>query len=183
MKKIALIAAGIAAFAAVPASAQSLTYNLNAQVAPSCGVYNSSGSTIPVEFGELATVAASSTVDVAAGRATYRCNSVNGFTRTITSQNNGYLTLGGQTTNDNARRIRFNMAHTGNSGLSFSAQQLSAPVSSTFGGSTAFLAGETGDVSFQAFGVQGDVGGNGSPGTAVYAGNYRDTVTITVTAI
>ena len=25
-------------------------------------------------------------------------------------------------------------------------------------------------------------GGNGSPGTTVYAGNYRDTVTITVTA-
>lgn len=183
MKKIALIAAGIAAFAAVPASAQSLTYNLNAQVAPSCGVYNSSGSTIPVEFGELATVATSSTVDVAAGEATYRCNSVNGFTRTITSQNNGFLTLNGTTTTDNARRIRFNMAHTGNSGLAFSAQQLTSPVSGTFGGSTAFLAGETGNVSFQAFGVQGALGGNGSPGTTVYAGNYRDTVTITVTAI
>lgn len=183
MKKIALIAAGLAAFAAVPASAQSLTYNLNAQVAPSCGVYNSSGSTIPVEFGELATVAASTTVDVAAGEATYRCNSVNGFTRTITSQNNGYLTLGGQPTNDNARRIRFNMAHTGNAGLAFSAQQLTSPVSATFGGSTGFLAGETGNVSFQAFGVLGDVGGNGSPGTTVYAGEYRDTVTITVTAI
>jgi spore coat protein U-like protein len=182
MKKIALLAAGIAAFAAIPASAQSLTYNLNAQVAPSCGVYNSGGSTIPVEFGELASVAASSTVDVAAGEATYRCNSANGFSRTITSQNNGYLTLDGNATNDAARRIRFNMAHTGNSGLSFSAQQLTSPVSNTFAGSTAFLAGETGDVSFQAFGVQGDVGGNGSPGTTVYAGNYRDTVTITVTA-
>lgn len=183
MKKIALLAAGIAAVAAVPASAQSLTYNLNAQVAPSCGVYNSGGSTIPVEFGELAAVPASTTVDVAAGEATYRCNSATGFTRTITSQNNGFLTLGGQPTNDNARRIRFNMAHTGNSGLSFTAQQLSAPVSSTFGGSTAFLAGETGNVSFQAFGVQGAAGGNGAPGTTVYAGNYRDTVTITVTAI
>lgn len=183
MKKIALLAAGIAAFAAVPASAQSLTYNLNAQVAPSCGVYNSSGSTIPVEFGELATVATSSTVDIAAGEATYRCNSATGFTRTITSQNNGFLTLNGTTTTDDARRIRFNMAHTGTSGLSFSAQQLSVPVSGTFGGSTAFLAGVTGNVSFQAFGVQGAAGGNGAPGTTVYAGNYRDTVTITVTAI
>lgn len=183
MKKIALLVAGLAAVAAVPASAQSLTYNLNAEVAPTCGVYNSSGSTIPVDFGELATVAASTTVDVAAGEATYRCNSVNGFTRTITSQNNGYLTLGGQPTNDDARRIRFNMAHTGNSGLAFSAQQLTSPVAGTFAGSTAFLAGETGDVSFQAFGVQGAAGGNGAPGTTVYAGNYRDTVTITVTAI
>lgn len=119
---------------------------------------------------------------MAAGEATYRCNSVNGFSRTITSQNNGFLTLGGQPTNDAARRIRFNMAHTGASGLSFSAQQLTAPVSNTFAGSTAFLAGETGEVSFQAFGVQGDVGGNGSPGTTVYAGDYSDTVTITVTA-
>lgn len=183
MKKIALLAAGIVAVAAVPASAQSLTYNLNAQVAPTCGVYNSGGSTIPVEFGELASVPSSSTVDVAAGEATYRCNSVNGFTRTITSQNNGYLTLGGTATTDDARRIRFNMAHSGNLGLSFSAQQLTSPVSSTFGGSTAFLAGETGNVSFQAFGVQGAAGGNGAPGTTVYAGNYRDTVTITVTAI
>lgn len=182
MKKIALLAAGIAALAAVPASAQSLTYNLNANVAPSCGVYNSSGSTIPVEFGQLASVAASTAVDVTGGEATYRCNSANAFSRTITSQNNGFLTLGGQPTTEAARRIRFNMAHTGNSGLSFSAQQLTAPVSTTFAGSTAFLAGETGNVSFQAFGVQGDVGGNGSPGTTVYAGNYRDTVTITVTA-
>jgi spore coat protein U-like protein len=183
MKKITLIAAGIAAVAAVPTSAQTLTYNLNAQVAPTCGVYNAAGATIPVDFGQLAAVPTSTTVDVAAGEATYRCNSVNGFTRTITSQNNGFLTLDGATTTDNARRIRFNMAHTGNSGLSFSAQQLSSPVNNTFGGSTAFLAGETGNVSFQAFGVQGAAGGNGSPGTTVYAGNYRDTVTITVTAI
>lgn len=183
MKKIAILAAGIAAISAVPASAQSLTYNLNAQVAPSCGVYNSGGSTIPVEFGELAAVEASSTVDVAAGEATYRCNSANGFTRTITSQNNGFLTLDGAATTDNSRRIRFNMAHTGASGLSFAAQQLTSPVSSTVGGSTALLAGETGNVSFQAFGVQGSAGGNGAPGTTVYAGNYRDTVTVTVTAI
>ena len=182
MKKIALLAAGIAAVSAVPASAQTLTYNLNAQVQATCGVYNAAGSTIPVDFGQLANVATSATVDVAAGEATYRCNSVNGFSRTITSQNNGFLTLDGATTTDNTRRIRFNMAHTGNSGLGFAAQQLTSPVIGTFSGSTAFLAGETGNVSFQAFGVQGATGGNGSPGTTVFAGNYRDTVTITVTA-
>lgn len=178
MKKIALFAAGLAAVAAVPASAQSLTYNLNAQVAPSCGVFNASGSTIPVDFGELAGVSTSATVDVAAGDATYRCNSANGFSRTITSTNGGFLTLDGQPTNDAARRIRFNMAHTGNSGIAFAAQQLTSAVSGTFAGSAAFLAGETGSVSFQAFGVQG----NGGQGTTVYAGSYRDTVTITVTA-
>jgi len=177
MKKIALFAAGITALTAVPASAQTLTYNLNAQVAPTCGVYSTSGPTIAVDFGELSTVATTSTVSVAAGDATYRCNSANGFSRTITSQNNGYLTLDGLATTDTARRIRFDMAHTGNLGLAFSAQQLTTPISGTFGGNTAFLAGETGQVSFQAFGVQG------ASGTTVYAGNYRDTVTITVTAI
>ncbi len=177
MKKIALIAAGLAAVAAVPASAQSLTYNLAAQVAPSCGVYNASGSTIAVDFGDLAGVATTATVNVAGGDATYRCNNANGFTRTITSQNNGFLTLDGQTTTDAARRIRFDMVHTGNSGLAFAARQLSTPVSGNFGGSPAFLAGETGTVTFQAFGVLG------ATGTTVFAGNYRDTVTITVTAI
>lgn len=103
-------------------------------------------------------------------------------TRTITSQNNGYLTLGGQPTTNNAQRIRFNMVQTGASGLAFAAQPLTTGMSTSFGGSTAFLAGETGDVTFQAFGVQGDVGGNGSPGTTVFAGTYTDTVTITVTA-
>ena len=183
MKKIALLAAGIAAVSAVPASAQTLTYNLNAEVAPTCGVYNAAGTTIPVNFGELSTVSTSSTVDVPAGEATYRCNNVNGFSREITSQNGGYMTLGGTATADNARRIAFNMAHTGGSGLGFGAQQLTSPVSGTFAGSTAFLAGETGEVSFQAFGVQGATGGNGSPGTTVYAGSYSDVVTITVTAI
>jgi spore coat protein U-like protein len=182
VKTIAFIAAGFAALAAMPASAQTLTYNLNAQVAPSCGVYNSNGASIPVDFGQLANVAPSATVDVSGGEATYRCNSANGFTRTITSQNNGYLTLGGQSTTNNAQRIRFNMVHTGASGLAFAAQQLTTAMSTSFGGSTAFLAGETGNVTFQAFGVQGDVGSNGSPGTTVYAGTYTDTVTITVTA-
>lgn len=177
MKKIALIAAGIAAFAAVPASAQSLTYNLNAQVAPTCGVYSTSGPVIAVDFGDLSATPTASTVNVAAGDATYRCNSANGFSRTITSQNNGYLTLDGLATADTARRIPFSMAHTGNSGLSFAAQQLTTPVSANFGGTAAFLAGETGNVSFQAFGVLG------ASGPEVFAGNYRDTVTITVTAI
>ncbi len=182
MKKIALIVAGFTALSAVPASAQTLTYNLNAQVAPVCGVYNSTGTAIDVDFGELASVASDATVDVAAGSATYRCNSTNGFTRTITSQNNGFLTLDGTATTDNTRRIPFTMAHGGGNGFGFSAQQLSTPLNNPFNASSAFLNGQTGGVSFQAFGVQTAPGGNDAVGTTVFAGNYQDTVTITVTA-
>jgi hypothetical protein len=167
MKKIAMIAAGIAAFAAVPASAQTLTYSLNAHVAPVCGVYSSSGTSIDVDFGALASVATDASVNVPAGSATYRCNSTNGFTRTITSQNNGFMTLDGTATTDNTRRIAFTMAHGGGSGLEFGATQLTSPVSGSLNASTAFLNGQTGGVSFQAFGVQTPAGSNGSPGTSV----------------
>ncbi|MCU0948884.1 MAG: hypothetical protein MUF47_11640 [Porphyrobacter sp.] len=182
LRKSLFFAANVAAFAAAPLGAQNLGYEMNAQVSPVCGVYSSSGTVINVDFGALFSVAATATVNAPAGSATYRCNGVNGFTRTITSQNNGWLTLDGNATTDNARRIRFNMAHGGGSGLGFGAQQLTAPVSRSFPGSTAFLNGQTGGVSFQAFGVRGTPTANGVPGTTVLAGNYRDTVTITLTA-
>lgn len=175
------LAAGIAALAAVPASAQNLTYEMNAQVTPVCGVYSSSGTVINVNFGNLANVDAGDTVDAPAGSATYRCNARTGFTRTITSQNNGWLTLDGNPTTDNARRIRFNMLHGGGSGLSFPVRQLTAPFSRSYPGNSTWLAGQTGSVTFQAFGVRGAPAANGVPGTTVMAGNYRDTVTITIT--
>lgn len=182
MQKSVVIAAGIAALAAAPLGAQNLTYQMNAQVAPVCGVYSSSGTVIDVNFGSLATVASDATVNVGAGSATYRCNSVAGFTSTVASQNNGWLTLDGTTTTDNSRRIRFNMTHGGGSGLGFPARQLTAPFSRSFPGNSSWLAGQTGGVSFQAFGVRGAPAANGVPGTIVLAGNYRDTVTITLTA-
>ena len=66
--------------------------------------------------------------------------------------------------------------------LEEAATQLTAPVTNTFGGSAAFLAGQTGSINFQTFGVQAAPGGNEAPGTTVFAGTYQDTVTITVTA-
>lgn len=182
MKKIALLAASLAAVAAVPASAQTLTYNLNAQVAPVCGVYNSTGTSIDVDFGALASVPSDTSVNVPAGSATYRCNSTAGFTRTVTSQNNGFMTRDGIATTDEARRIAFTITHGGGNGLGFGATQLATPLSNSFNASSAFLEGQTGGVSFQAFGVQTAPGGNDSIGTTVFAGDYQDTVTITVTA-
>ena len=182
MRKSLILAAGIAALAAAPLGAQTLTYEMNAQVAPVCGVYSSSGTVINVNFGSLYNVDPGATVNVGAGSATYRCNSRTGFTRRIESQNNGWMTLDGNPTTEAIRRIRFNMSHGGGSGLSFGARQLTNPVDNTFPGNSTWLAGQTGSVNFQAFGVRGAPAANGVPGTTVLAGNYRDTVTITVTA-
>ncbi|MFO6448610.1 hypothetical protein ACLBKU_15855 [Erythrobacter sp. NE805] len=182
MRKSALLAAGLAALAGAPLGAQNLTYQMSAQVAPVCGVYSSSGTVIDVNFGSLATVDPATTVNAAAGSATYRCNSTAGFTRTIASQNNGWLTLDGAPTTQDTRRIRFTLAHGGGSGLGFAARQLTAPVTGSFPGSGTWLGGQTGGVSFQASGVRGAPAANGVPGTTVLSGNYRDTVTITLTA-
>lgn len=183
MKKILMVAAAAAALSAVPASAQTLTYGLNAQVASVCGVYKSDGPTVTVNFGQLATTPAGTAVAATGvGSATYRCNSTAGFAREIRSINNGFLTLNGTATTDDTRRIRFDMSHGGGSGLGFAFQQLTAPVLTTLGGSTAFLNGQTGSIGFQTFGVQAAPGGNNAPGTTVFAGAYQDTVTITVTA-
>jgi len=185
MKKFLIVAAAVAALSAVPASAQSsntLTYDLNAQVASVCGVFNFTGTNVTVNFGALAATPAATLVAQAAGSATYRCNAVAGFTRTISSLNNGFLTLDRVATTDANRRIPFSMSHGGGNGLGFAFQQLIAPVVGSFGGSTAFLAGQTGGVNFQTNGVQAAAGGNGAPGTTVFAGNYQDVVTISVTA-
>lgn len=182
VRQSTLLAAGFAALAAAPLGAQNLTYDMNAQVAPVCGVYSSSGTVIDVNFGSLATVDSAATVNAPAGSATYRCNSTAGFTRTIASQNNGWLTLDGAPTTQDSRRIRFTLTHGGGSGLGFAARQLTAPVTGSFPGNTTWLAGQTGGVSFQASGVRGAPAANGVPGTTVLSGNYRDTVSITLTA-
>lgn len=182
MRTPVILAATAAALAGAPLGAQNLTYDMSARVAPVCGVYSSTGTVIDVNFGSLATVATDATVNAPAGSATYRCNSVAGFTRTIASQNNGWLTLDGTSTSDSSRRIRFTLTHGGGSGLGFAARQLTAPVSNSYPGNTTWLAGQTGGISFQASGVRGAPAANGVSGTTVMSGNYRDTVTITLTA-
>ena len=183
MKKISAIAILASGLVAMPAAANTLTYNVQADVGSVCGVYKFDGPTVTVDFDTLSATPTSTQVTEAAGSATYRCNSTAGFTRTVSSANGGYLTLNGATTTDNLRRIPFTMSHGGGSGLGFAATQLTAPITSNFGGSAAFLAGQTGSVNFQTNGVQAAVGGNDAPGTTVFAGDYSDVVTITVTAL
>lgn len=183
MNKIATLIAGTAALCAGAAAAENLNFSLNAQVPPVCGAFGTGGPVIAVDFGELANIPPDQTVQARAGSITYRCNSLVGYTRTVSSQNGGYLTLDGNPTTDDARRIPFTMRTTG--AHRFGPLQLLNP-RTTFHGvgrnSTAMLRGNGGNVFFNAFGVRGPDGPNGTPGTTVFAGNYRDTVTVTVIA-
>lgn len=177
-----LLAAGLSA-ASGAAMAQTSTYAINAQVDQICGAYNAEGQTVAVAFGALANTPGDQFVQRAAGDITYRCNVLAGFTRSVASQNSGFLTLGGQPTNDNARRIRFTMQHLGAQGFNY--RQLTVPRVTTHRDTPSnrrFLNGQTARVWFRAYGVQGTAAGGAPSGTRVFAGDYRDTVTLTITA-
>lgn len=183
MKKLVLVPLLLALGA--PAAAQStasVTYNLEAEVPVVCGVY-SSASSLTIDFGDLATVDQAAFVESSAsGRsAGYRCNSPNGFTRTISSDNQGFLIRTGSN-GDAQNRIPVEMRHGGGIG-SFAYLQLTQPKSDTFT-QGAFLAGVTGSVVFKVPGVRApSTNNNGAPGTTVLAGDYTDVVRITVTAL
>lgn len=176
-------AVAVLAAASPLAAQQTLTFSLDAGVGQVCGAYNAEGATVPVDFGALANIPADQFIWRAAGDLTYRCNVLAGFTRTIASQNGGFLTLGGQPASEPARRILFTMQHWGADGFNY--QQLAAPRVSTHrdtAGNRRFLDGENARVWFRAYGVQAPATGGAPAGTRVFAGDYRDTVTITITA-
>lgn len=183
MKLVTLVFAAGMMSASGAAFAQASNYALNAQVRQVCGAYNAEGQTVPVDFGALANTAPDQFIWRSAGNITYRCNVRAGFTRTVASQNNGWMTLGGQPTGDNARRILFTMQHWGADGFNYT--QLITPRISTHrdtAGNPRFLNGEDARVWFRAYGVQGTASGGSPAGTRVFAGDYRDTVTLTITA-
>lgn len=177
-----ILAAGLLA-APGAAVAQTVSYNVNAQVRQICGAHNTEGQVVAVDFGALASTPPDQFVWRPAGDVTYRCNVLAGFTRTVTSQNGGWLTLGGQPTGDAARRILFTMQHWGADGFNYT--QLTAPRVSALrdtANNPRFLDGETARVWFRAYGVRGPATAAGPSGSTVFAGNYRDTVTMTITA-
>ncbi len=183
VRSILLIVAAGAAFAAAPAHAQSLSLRLEAGVRPICGAYNGRSGPVEVAFGALSQVAVTQQVSRPAGSVTYRCNNLAGFTRRVTSQNGGFMTLNGDPTTDTARRIPFTLQQTGTYG--FSQRQLTNPVVTTHrpgSNRAAFLRGAGGNLVFRAFGVRTAASGAAPAGTRVFAGEYRDTVTITITA-
>lgn len=186
MKKIILTGALGAFFIAGSAFAQAtpsgqLSYDLSAEVGSVCGAYNSSGTEIDVDFGELSNTESTSAVEENAGSASYACNSPNGFTRTFSSANGGYLYRAG-TSGGSQNQIAYEMKHGGGSGLSMDWTQLTASQNTDLSGS-GFLTGQTGGVDFRVYGVRStNSDANGASHTTVFAGDYSDVVTITLTA-
>lgn len=178
MKKLILAAVAAATFTTPALADNTLTYNLDADVGSICGVWKFDGPVVAVSFGELATTTAE--VVAGAGSATYRCNNPGGFTRTISSANSGKLVRVGSS-GGSLNSIDYTFQHGGGSGLGTAATQLTAPITTTHAGSGAFLAGQTGSVTFRVNGVAAPAGGNNAPGTTVFAGDYTDVVTISVT--
>jgi spore coat protein U-like protein len=183
MRLFQLALAACALSASGPVMAQAARYNINAQVTQICGAYNTEGQVVPVDFGALANTLPSQFIQRDAGDITYRCNVAAGFTRTVASQNRGFLTLGGQATTSATRRIRFTMQQQGANGFGYA--QLTAPRVNALRdavGNPLYLRGQTAIIRFRAYGVRGPAVTTGPVGTTVFAGNYRDTVTLTITA-
>jgi spore coat protein U-like protein len=190
MKTIIATTLAAAAMVAAPALAQEkpspagagLTYALDADVGVVCGVYNTGGATVAVPFGDLAVRTASQRTEVSA-KIVYRCNTVGGFTRTITSANDGALVRQGEATSG-ANRIAYRFSETSTDrNLSYRDGPLTM-VMSEHAGSQAFLTGVESVQSFNVPGVLNTRGGfaDGAPGTTVFAGDYTDTVTVSITA-
>lgn len=166
MKKTIAAAAAliVGGFAAQASADNSFNFTIEGTIPTVCqGNNNSIAATETVDL----TIATSQSL----GSVTYVCNSAGGFTRTITSQNGGYL-FRGNTQGGGANQVAYQLASGGGSGLSFPAEQLVAPKVTNHNGSTAFITGQTGSVSV----VVPQPTGN------VYAGTYSDVVTIAVTA-
>ncbi len=180
-----IFATAVAAAALLSGSAfaqnNQLSYDLSAQVSSVCGVYNSTGTSIEVDFGDLANTETTATVEQAAGTASYACNSPNGFTRTISSTNGGYLFRDG-TSGGSENQITYEMRHSGTNGVALGWTQLTSAVNADLNGNS-FLSGVTGNVDFRVYGVRAtNAAADGASYTTVFAGDYSDVVTITVTA-
>lgn len=111
------------------------------------------------------TIDLTSTSEQTLGSITYTCNNPGGFTRTISSANNGALVNGSQS-------VSYQVAHTGGSGLNFNAKQLTAPETTNIGGSSSLANGQTGALRVTVPSLP----------TGLLAGVYSDTITVSVTA-
>ncbi|MEQ9506070.1 MAG: hypothetical protein RLO80_07340 [Hyphomonas sp.] len=158
MKKALMILAAGGMFALGAQADSSETFTVQGDVPVVCQANNNS--VADPEIIDL-TSSASQTL----GSFTYVCNSAAGFVRTISSASGGSLVNGSQS-------IPYTVSHGGGSGLGFSATALTTPKVTNLGGSTAFIAGQTGGFSVQ---VSGSTSG-------LFAGTYADDITLAVTA-
>lgn len=189
MKKLLSVAAVAVALTAAPAWAQAvptfgetLTVNLAADVALRCNgrLNGGDGTVLNIDFDTLSATDSAAQVTRPGGSMTYICNDPDGATRTFTSANGGFLTLGGTSTTSAQRRIRYTVQSSGGSGLTLAETQLTAPAVQNLASA---LNGQTGSLTFRANGVSTlDASGSGTQVTTVFAGDYSDVLTIAIAA-
>ncbi len=166
----------------------SVEYTLTAQVETICGIDASSAST-DIDFGTLSDVDVADQVNISGGLLNIVCNVPGTITVTYSSANNGVLVREGAVgTLTSSDQIPYEMsvfditAETG-ADLGFDQQQLTnnittslTPISSASEGN-AILA-----PTFFVNGVKLPSGSSGIPIFTAFAGDYSDTVTISVSA-
>lgn len=165
MKKLIIAAVASTAFATPALAAGPVNIDVQGNVALSCEV-TANPSIVNPETVDLTNTASNQTL----GSLNYVCNNAGGFTRTISSANSGVLKRAGGGAGENS--IAYQVAHGGGSGLDMALTQLSSPNVESMAGSTAFIAGQTGSVSVRV----------GAASGALYAGNYGDTITVSIAA-
>lgn len=177
-------AAGLALCLPATLHAQQVTFALTAEVDPICEANTSRGDNIEINLGILSQTPVGTEVqgdeDV---EISYICNDPDGFTRTLSSQNNGVLVRTGSD-GGTGNEIPYFVEAEGGNGLNFSRLQLNSPLTGTYAGSNDFLNGVLGTLTVTTFGVlEQNVGGiNGADRTTVFAGQYTDVITLSVTA-
>ncbi len=173
---------GSAAFA-TGAQAQEVNFFLNAEVDPFCAATTPLGENIEIDLGILSQTPTGSEVSSSGDvEIIYVCNGPEGFTRTISSLNEGVLVRVGSAGGD-GNEIPYFVEATGSEGLDFSRTQFAQPQTRTFSGSTAFLNGVSGTLTVFVNGVlDGGTAGDPTTRTTVFAGQYTDVLTVAVTA-
>lgn len=147
------------ALSAKNAQANSINFTLIGTIPAMCEITNDD---IPANVNLDLTITTVQNV----GNLTYTCNDPQGFTRTITSQNNGKL----EDTNSNV--INYVMSHTGDGGLTFNNNQLTVPKIDSLNNPTVFAQGEQGTITIRLPSINGNE----------VAGTYTDQITVNLTA-
>jgi hypothetical protein len=163
-----------------------VSVNLTADVASICSAFREGASpseddTFLVNLGTLSDVA----MDVETGSIVpiairYVCNDPDGFTRVLVSQNGGYLVRVG-TAGGTGDAIPYFVEGAGEPGLDPPLTQLSSPSSASVAGSARLLSGVSTSLRVRVQGVRRPADGGGETTTS-FAGDYVDTLTLTLTA-
>jgi len=136
--------------------AGNIDFDLKGKVKNYCHAYN-------LSIADVETINLNTSANQKLGLIYYKCKNPNGFTRTITSQNNGQLKNG-------AQGIDYLVSHTGWPYIDFGPTQLTTPKVTSVPGSWWFCLGVLGKMKVSIPSLPNDL----------MAGTYSDTITVAV---